>query len=172
MLNEYLWISCCACGKEPSVNFTNISKKWFLPLGSSKGKREARGDGCWDRILHREEASIEKGWWGLGSKTASSKRGHLNWVLKDSYELAKLWRWEGIAQHSENGERHNVCRWVGKWVRLVQSIRQTIRLEIGQGQMMESLCFILRVIQSPWRFLNMAMTRETHNLREIHAVCL
>lgn len=46
MLNEYLWISCCARRKEPSVNFTNINKKWFLPLGSSKGKREARGDEC------------------------------------------------------------------------------------------------------------------------------
>ena len=32
-----------------------------MSVRSSKGKREARGDGCGDGILHREEASAKKG---------------------------------------------------------------------------------------------------------------
>lgn len=71
-------------GHQVSILQTSI-RKWFLPLEASKWKRGKRWWMLRWNTAQRRVWSIEKGWWGLESKTASSKRKYLNWVLKDSW---------------------------------------------------------------------------------------
>ena len=97
LINSY-WAAAVYPGKEPSVMFTYISKKWLLSLRSFKEREKP------DVMNVRMECCTEWGhpmqsWgWGMWPKKVSSRRRNLNSILKHSYEFATQWRWVGISQ--------------------------------------------------------------------------
>lgn len=114
LINIY-WAAAVYPGKEPSVMFTYIYKKWLLSLRSSKEKEKPDVMNIRMGCCRGEGHLLQNGGGEMWSEKVFSRRRNLNWVLKHSYELTTWQRWVGLSQHSERGKWHHVCRRQVSW---------------------------------------------------------
>lgn len=170
LINSY-WAAAVYPGKEPSVMFTYISKKWLLSLRSFKEREKP------DVMNVRMECCTEWGHpmqsWGGGMwpKKVSSRRRNLNSILKHSYEFATQWRWVGISQHSERGEWHNVYRGQANWWGRYSKPGRQKAWRIKQGQIVRGPLFHFEGNIEPLKGVK-CDNDQSHNFRAINVAYL